>query len=118
MLPNSAELGDGLRTGLSLKRRPIGTSMKLSRGYERGTMLKADLLGFYRNESLVRETPEGSLIKRFFNDDHGQDIIEYSLLLVLVGFAAILFSTMLGANISKLIDRINTTLRSAGNQIS
>jgi Flp pilus assembly pilin Flp len=58
------------------------------------------------------------VIKRFYKDERGQDIAEYSLMLVLIGLAAILFSMLLGANISNLIDRINTTLRSAGNQIS
>lgn len=53
------------------------------------------------------------MIKQFIKDESGQDIVEYSLLLVLIGAAAILILTGMGASIASIFDRIKTTLDTA-----
>lgn len=58
------------------------------------------------------------MIKDFIRDEQGQDIVEYSLLLVLIGAAAIFVLTTMGASISSIFNKINTRLTSANNSIS
>lgn len=57
-------------------------------------------------------------IKNFVNDESGQDIVEYSLLLVLIGAAALFVLTTMGQSISAIFSRINTKLTSANNSLS
>ncbi|NDD64858.1 MAG: Flp family type IVb pilin [Acidobacteria bacterium] len=61
---------------------------------------------------------EEIMIKDFIRDEQGQDIVEYSLLLVLIGAAAIFVLTTMGASISSIFNKINTRLTSANNSIS
>lgn len=49
-------------------------------------------------------------IGTFLKDESGQDIVEYSLLLVLIGAAAIFVLTTMGVSIQGVINRINTKL--------
>jgi pilus assembly protein Flp/PilA len=58
------------------------------------------------------------MIKQFLKDECGQDIVEYSLLLVLIGAAAIFILTTMGASITNIFSKINTKLQSADAQIS
>ena len=53
------------------------------------------------------------MIKQFINDESGQDIVEYSLLLVLIGAAAILILTGMGTSITNIFQKIKTTLDTA-----
>ena len=53
------------------------------------------------------------MIKQFINDESGQDIVEYSLLLVLIGAAAILILTGMGTSIRDIFTKIKTTLDNA-----
>ncbi len=53
------------------------------------------------------------MIKQFINDESGQDIVEYSLLLVLIGAAAILILTGMGTSITNIFTKIKTTLDTA-----
>ena len=54
----------------------------------------------------------------FINDENGQDIVEYSLLLVLIGAAAIFILTSMGTTITGIFNKINTLLSSANDSIS
>ena len=58
------------------------------------------------------------MIKEFIHDEQGQDIVEYSLLLVLIGAAALLVLTAMGTSISQIFSKINTKLTSANSAIS
>lgn len=63
-----------------------------------------------------------NLVKRFLatflKEEEGQDIVEYSLLLVLIGASAVFLLTAMGGNISSIFSKINTRLESANNSIS
>ena len=58
------------------------------------------------------------MIKEFIKDEQGQDIVEYSLLLVLIGAAAVFVLTTMGKSISDIFSKINTKLATANNSIS
>ena len=58
------------------------------------------------------------MIKEFLKDEQGQDIVEYSLLLVLIGAAAVFVLTAMGTNIGAIFSKINTKLSTANQQIS
>jgi len=58
------------------------------------------------------------MIKNFIMDEQGQDIVEYSLLLVLIGATAIFVLTTMGQSISSIFNKINNRLVSANNSIS
>jgi Flp pilus assembly pilin Flp len=57
------------------------------------------------------------MIKQFIKDESGQDIVEYSLLLVLIGAAAILILTGMGASINSIFTKISGTLANADTAI-
>lgn len=57
-------------------------------------------------------------IKNFICEEAGQDIVEYSLLLVLIGAAALFVLTTMGQSISAIFSKINTKLTSANNSLS
>lgn len=59
-----------------------------------------------------------NLVKSFVNDEQGQDIVEYSLLLVLIGAAAVFVLTTMGTSISQIFSKINDKLSTANNSIS
>ena len=58
------------------------------------------------------------MITTFLRDESGQDIVEYSLLLVLIGVAAIFLLTAMGKSISQIFSKINDRLSSANEAIS
>ncbi|HMV83867.1 MAG TPA: Flp family type IVb pilin [Blastocatellia bacterium] len=58
------------------------------------------------------------MIREFIKDEQGQDIVEYSLLLVLIGAAAIFVLTTMGQSISSIFNKINTKLTTANSSIS
>jgi pilus assembly protein Flp/PilA len=53
------------------------------------------------------------MIKQFLKDERGQDIVEYSLLLVLIGAAAILILTTMGTSINSIFTKISNKLQQA-----
>jgi pilus assembly protein Flp/PilA len=59
-----------------------------------------------------------NFVQNFVNDEQGQDIVEYSLLLVLIGAAAVFVLTTMGQSISSIFSKINTKLTTADNSIS
>lgn len=54
----------------------------------------------------------------FVKDEKGQDIVEYSLLLVLIGAAAVFVLTAMGTSITSIFSKINDRLTTANNSIS
>ena len=50
------------------------------------------------------------MIRQFLKDESGQDIVEYSLLLVLIGAAAVLVLTGMGASIKSIFAKIASAL--------
>ncbi|MBL8172049.1 MAG: Flp family type IVb pilin [Acidobacteria bacterium] len=58
------------------------------------------------------------MIKEFIKDEQGQDIVEYSLLLVLIGAAAVFVLTTMGQSISSIFGKINNKLAAANQSIS
>ena len=50
------------------------------------------------------------MIKQFLKDESGQDIVEYSLLLVLIAAVAVLILTGMGTSINKVFEKIQNTL--------
>jgi pilus assembly protein Flp/PilA len=59
-----------------------------------------------------------NFVNNFVKDEQGQDIVEYSLLLVLIGAAAVFVLTTMGTSISQIFSKINTKLETANNSIS
>ncbi len=59
-----------------------------------------------------------SALRSFFSDEQGQDIVEYSLLLVLIGAAALLVLTTMGTSIGSIFSKINERISSANNAVS
>ena len=59
-----------------------------------------------------------AFLNGFLNDEEGQDIVEYSLLLVLIGATAIFILTNMGVSISSIFNKINQRLESANATIS
>lgn len=58
------------------------------------------------------------MIKQFLTDETGQDIVEYSLLLVLIGAAAIFVLTAMSTSISSIFRKINDRLSEADKAVS
>ncbi len=50
------------------------------------------------------------LFVEFVRDEEGQDIVEYSLLLVLIGAAALFVLTAMGTSVGDIFNKINTSL--------
>lgn len=72
--------------------------------------------------NLANHSEEMQMIKNFVNnfvnDERGQDIVEYSLLLVLIGAAAVFVLTTMGQSISSIFSKINNKLTTADASIS
>ncbi len=47
---------------------------------------------------------------KFLKDQSGQDLVEYSLLLVLVGFVAVVVLTAMGQSVGSIFSKINVRL--------
>lgn len=58
------------------------------------------------------------MFQKFLSDEQGQDIVEYSLLLVLIGAAAVFILTAMGASISQIFSKINARLSTANDAIT
>lgn len=55
-----------------------------------------------------------SLWKRFWNDDSGQDLAEYALLIALIALVVIAAVTLLGTNIQAVFNNIANALTGVG----
>jgi Flp pilus assembly pilin Flp len=65
----------------------------------------------------VRLRNGGSLIFRLQLEEAGQDIVEYSMLLVLLGIVAVLILTGMGLSISRVWQKITTAFQAADTMI-
>jgi pilus assembly protein Flp/PilA len=59
-----------------------------------------------------------SFVRSFVRDEQGQDIVEYSLLLVLIGAAAVFVLTTMGTSITSIFSKIGSRLENANQAIS
>lgn len=57
-------------------------------------------------------------LKKFLLDESGQDMVEYSLLLVLIGTVVLIYLTGLGLNLAALLQHIGTKLELVSNTTS
>lgn len=55
--------------------------------------------------------------RAFLADERGQDMVEYSLLLLLLGCVALLYLTGIGVNISSLLSKISTKVENTSNAV-
>jgi len=49
-------------------------------------------------------------LKQFLTEDRGQDMVEYSLLLVLIGTIVLIYLTGMGMNLANLLQQIGDRL--------
>jgi Flp pilus assembly pilin Flp len=54
-----------------------------------------------------------SILKAFWQEEEGQDLVEYSLLLAFIALAAIALLSSAGGSVSNIWGQINTSLTSA-----
>lgn len=58
------------------------------------------------------------ILTDLLSDEQGQDLVEYSLLLVLIGAVAMLYLTGTGINISSIFSKISLRVEQANQAIS
>lgn len=58
------------------------------------------------------------MFRDFLRDEYGQDVVEYSLLLVLIGALAVITLTAMGTSIQSVFSKITGKLSQADNQLS
>lgn len=56
-------------------------------------------------------------IKNFIADDAGQDMIEYSLVLVLLGTVALIFLSGIGMSVTSILSRVGFQLETVSSNI-
>lgn len=57
-------------------------------------------------------------LKNFLIDERGQDLVEYSLMLVLIGTVVLIYLTGLGLNLATLLQKIGAKLELFANSMS
>jgi pilus assembly protein Flp/PilA len=57
-------------------------------------------------------------VKAFVREEEGQDVVEYSLLLVLIAAASVFVLTAMGSSITSIFSKVNTRLSTADKAIS
>ncbi|MFM8395203.1 MAG: Flp family type IVb pilin [Acidobacteriota bacterium] len=57
-------------------------------------------------------------INNFIKDDQGQDMIEYSLVLVLIGTVALIFISGLGMSVSGIVSTVGQKLEAVSSAIT
>jgi Flp pilus assembly pilin Flp len=58
------------------------------------------------------------MFRNLLRDESGQDVVEYSLLLVLIGAVAVIALTAMGTSIQSIFSKITVQLSQADSQIS
>lgn len=58
-----------------------------------------------------------NFLRTLLTDDAGQDVVEYSLLLTLIGAVVLIYITGLGMNLSNLLQKISARLDTASRLI-
>lgn len=59
-----------------------------------------------------------AFLTEFWNDEMGQNVIEYALLLTLIGAAAVFILTIMGNSVGEIFSKINSRLASANQAIT
>jgi Flp pilus assembly pilin Flp len=59
-----------------------------------------------------------NIISNFIKDDHGQDMVEYSLVLVLIGTVALIFISGLGLSVSGIVSTVGQKLEAVSSAIT
>ncbi len=57
-------------------------------------------------------------IRKFLVEESGQDLVEYSLLLVLLGTIVLLYFTGIGVNITSILSKIGAKLEEANSAVN
>jgi len=57
-------------------------------------------------------------LKNFLTDERGQDMVEYSLMLVLIGAVVLIYLTGMGLNLTTLLQNIGAKLELVANSSS
>ena len=57
-------------------------------------------------------------LKNFLTDERGQDLVEYSLMLVLIGTVVLIYLTGVGLNLATLLQKIGAKLELFANSMS
>jgi len=57
-------------------------------------------------------------LKKFLLDEEGQDVVEYSLLVVLIGTIVLIYLTGLGLNLATLLQNIGAKLELVSKSVS
>lgn len=57
----------------------------------------------------------GSKLKNFLTDERGQDMVEYSLMLVLIGTVVLIYLTGVGLNLAALLQKIGAKIELVAN---
>jgi Flp pilus assembly pilin Flp len=55
---------------------------------------------------------------RFLTDEDGQDMVEYSLLIVLIGTIVIIYLTGMGLNLGGILQKVGARLELVAGQVS
>ena len=55
--------------------------------------------------------------RAFLADEQGQDIVEYSLLLLLLGCVVLIYITGVGINVASIFNRVGMKVENVGNSI-
>lgn len=79
---------------------------------------------FDQNSARIENNQENELtkminkLKQFLTEDGGQDMVEYSLLLVLIGTIVLIYLTGMGMNLANLLQQIGDKLDLMSRSIS
>lgn len=57
-------------------------------------------------------------LKHFLTDESGQDVVEYSLMLVLIGTIVMIYLTGMGLTLTRILQKIGNMLESMSNSMS
>ncbi|NDD63010.1 MAG: Flp family type IVb pilin [Acidobacteria bacterium] len=57
-------------------------------------------------------------LNNFINDEQGQDMVEYSLILILIGTVALIFISGMGVSVSNIISTVSQKLELVSNSIT
>ncbi|MBK6795581.1 MAG: Flp family type IVb pilin [Acidobacteria bacterium] len=58
------------------------------------------------------------LLKNFLTDERGQDMVEYSLMLVLIGAIVLIYLTGVGINLTSILQNVGSKLETMSNSMS
>lgn len=57
-------------------------------------------------------------LKKFLTEESGQDVVEYSLVVVLIGTIVMIYLTGMGLTLTRILQKIGDMLESMSNSLS